>query len=299
MEGQPYQLFINLPFGETMAEQTGTGYQNPNKFNGKLQRSENPDASGELDPETWLYYYGARYYDPQSSTWLSVDPLAEKYAGWTPYNYCANNPIILTDKDGNKIWIADPNGGKPVLYTPNNTSQQDGVNSYIKTTSQALDYLINNGLDVKGVINTLASDPDNEIKIQDANWDSHINQVAGLISWSPEGGIITDEGGRQSPVIGLLHEVGEAYFDIYKPTELSRAVPQLTDFSSLEEFEVALDEYEAKCKIEAGGFKTINDKWVIQEVENPAAALKGDAVRYSHHYLGKYQAKNFISLENE
>jgi hypothetical protein len=27
MEGQPYQMFINLPFGETMAEQTGTGYQ--------------------------------------------------------------------------------------------------------------------------------------------------------------------------------------------------------------------------------------------------------------------------------
>ena len=100
MEGQPYQLFINLPFGELMAEQTGTGYQSPYKFNGKLQRSENPDASGELDPETGLYYYGARYYDPQSSTWLSVDPLADVGAEYSPYCYTFINPIKLTDPDG-------------------------------------------------------------------------------------------------------------------------------------------------------------------------------------------------------
>ena len=89
MEGQPYQLFINLPFGELMAEQTGTGYQSPYKFNGK-----------ELDPETGLYYYGARYYNPQSSTWLSVDPLAEKYPSLTPYAYCANNPFLFLDEYG-------------------------------------------------------------------------------------------------------------------------------------------------------------------------------------------------------
>ena len=94
MEGQPYQLFINLPFGELMAEQTGTRYQSPYKFNGK-----------ELDPETGLYYYGARYYDPQSSTWLSVDPLAEKYAGWTPYNYCVGNPVVFVDPDGREVDI--------------------------------------------------------------------------------------------------------------------------------------------------------------------------------------------------
>ena len=75
-----------------MAEQTGTGYQSPYKFNGK-----------ELDPETGLYYYGTRYYDPHSSTWLSVDPLAEKYAGWTPYNYCVGNPVVFVDPDGSDV----------------------------------------------------------------------------------------------------------------------------------------------------------------------------------------------------
>ena len=59
------------------------------KFNGK-----------ELDAETGLYYYGARYYDPKSSIWLSVDPLATEAPGWTSYRYCFNNPINLIDKNG-------------------------------------------------------------------------------------------------------------------------------------------------------------------------------------------------------
>lgn len=88
--GNAYQFFLNLPFGETMAEQLGSNYYNtPFKFNGK-----------ELDEETGLYYYGARYYDPRVSIWLSVDPLAEKYPGVNPYAYCMQNPVNLVDPDG-------------------------------------------------------------------------------------------------------------------------------------------------------------------------------------------------------
>lgn len=54
--GRPYQFFANLPFGETMAEQLGSNYNSPYKFNGK-----------ELDETTGLYYYGALYYDPKLS----------------------------------------------------------------------------------------------------------------------------------------------------------------------------------------------------------------------------------------
>ncbi|WP_041252042.1 RHS repeat-associated core domain-containing protein [Flavobacterium indicum] len=59
------------------------------KFNGK-----------ELDEETGFYYYGARYYNPKFSVWLSTDPLAEKYPDFNPYNYCMQNPINLIDPDG-------------------------------------------------------------------------------------------------------------------------------------------------------------------------------------------------------
>jgi RHS repeat-associated protein len=88
--GVAYQFFLNLPFGETMAEQKPSSYYaTPYKFNGK-----------ELDEETGLYYYGARYYDPKMSLWMSTDPLAEKFPNVNPYVYCLNNPINMIDPDG-------------------------------------------------------------------------------------------------------------------------------------------------------------------------------------------------------
>ncbi|UUV21721.1 RHS repeat-associated core domain-containing protein [Paenimyroides aestuarii] len=45
-----------------------------------------------------MYYYGARYYDPRISIFVSVDPLAEQTM--TPYQYVNNNPIMLVDPTG-------------------------------------------------------------------------------------------------------------------------------------------------------------------------------------------------------
>ena len=39
--------------------------------------------------------------DPTGAMWLSVDPLFEKYAGMSPYNYCIGNPVKMVDPDGN------------------------------------------------------------------------------------------------------------------------------------------------------------------------------------------------------
>jgi len=86
--GNLYQFFLNLPFGESMAEQRRSGsFNNPYKFNGK-----------ELDEETGLYYYGARYYNPKTSVFISVDPLAE--STMTPYQYTYQNPVRYIDPTG-------------------------------------------------------------------------------------------------------------------------------------------------------------------------------------------------------
>ncbi|WP_221405058.1 RHS repeat-associated core domain-containing protein [Apibacter adventoris] len=52
----------------------------------------------ELDEETGLYYYGARYYNPRESIFLSVDPMLEETM--TPYQYTYQNPIRYTDPTG-------------------------------------------------------------------------------------------------------------------------------------------------------------------------------------------------------
>ncbi len=51
-----------------------------------------------------MYYYGAGYYEPRLSLWMSTDPLQEKYPNINTYCYTINNPIIFIDPDG-KDWF--------------------------------------------------------------------------------------------------------------------------------------------------------------------------------------------------
>lgn len=55
-----------LPYGELLVDEHTSSEDMPYKFNGK-----------ELDQETGLYYYGARYMNPVTSLWYGVDALAE------------------------------------------------------------------------------------------------------------------------------------------------------------------------------------------------------------------------------
>ena len=66
----------------------------PFKYNGK-----------ELDTKKGLNWhdYGARQYDAVLGRWFAVDPLAEDYYNWSPYNYCTNNPINFIDPNGNGV----------------------------------------------------------------------------------------------------------------------------------------------------------------------------------------------------
>ncbi|WP_377021236.1 RHS repeat domain-containing protein [Mucilaginibacter angelicae] len=57
----------------------------------------------ELQEETGLYDYGARYYDPLIGRLNTVDNKAEKYQGISSYAYAVNNPLVFLDPDGNDI----------------------------------------------------------------------------------------------------------------------------------------------------------------------------------------------------
>ena len=100
--GYATQFLAYMPFGETLAEQqNGTSYYSPFKFSAK-----------EKDPETGYSYFGARYYAPELSVWLSVDPMADKRPWLSAYNYCQLNPVMRVDPTGMiDIMIEDFSGG--------------------------------------------------------------------------------------------------------------------------------------------------------------------------------------------
>jgi RHS repeat-associated protein len=101
-----------IAFGEVLFEEHSSSFSSPYLFNGK-----------ELDRETNLSYYGARYLDMKTSLWLSVDPLAlynpifedEFYfdgdhndgiyngKNLNTYAYCYQNPINLIDPNGKQV----------------------------------------------------------------------------------------------------------------------------------------------------------------------------------------------------
>ena len=118
-EGKEYQRIEYTPYGETWVEKTNNSGSEflPYKFTGK-----------EVDQETGLYYYGARYLDPKYSMWISTDPALGEYipemgkgnakdSGSLPgmggvynhinfhlYHYAGNNPVKFVDSDGRSSW---------------------------------------------------------------------------------------------------------------------------------------------------------------------------------------------------
>ena len=98
-DGNITQYDAYLPYGELLVDEHSSSEEMPYKFNGK-----------ELDEETGLYYYGARYMQPVASMWYGVDPLTEDYNDISGYVYCHNNPIGLYDPNGMDDWEINSKG---------------------------------------------------------------------------------------------------------------------------------------------------------------------------------------------
>ena len=82
------------PFGGLMSNVCNN--VQPYKYNGKEL-----DRKGGLD---W-YDYGARHYDAALGRWHVMDPMTEKYFGWSPYTYCLGNPVKYIDPNGKAAQI--------------------------------------------------------------------------------------------------------------------------------------------------------------------------------------------------
>ncbi len=116
--GKLYEHLEYFPFGETWVEENSNTQRTPYLFTGK-----------ELDEETGLYYFGARYYDPRTSVWQSGDPALAKYLpsrgrdrdqnlpgmggvytspNIALYTYSHQNPLKYTDPDGRFVQVLVP-----------------------------------------------------------------------------------------------------------------------------------------------------------------------------------------------
>jgi len=114
-KGEVYQHVEYFPFGESWVEQVKNAQQVAFGFTGK-----------ELDAETGLHYFGARYYDARTSVWVSPDPILGKYLPTGDkekdkqlpgmggvfnsfnlglYSYGHLNPVKYTDPDGRSIYV--------------------------------------------------------------------------------------------------------------------------------------------------------------------------------------------------
>lgn len=88
--GQIVQTYVYDSYGR-IVEATGT-IQNPFCFTGR-----------ELDPETGLYYYRARYYDPATGRFLQKDPIGFLGGDTNLYAYVFNNPVNWVDPLGLQV----------------------------------------------------------------------------------------------------------------------------------------------------------------------------------------------------
>ncbi|XZW07932.1 LysM peptidoglycan-binding domain-containing protein [Treponema denticola] len=115
--GEQYEHIEYTPYGELWIEETAPGIDKlPFRFTGK-----------ELDEETGLYYYGARYLDPKYSRWLSGDPALNDYmagssvgeggiyntVNFNIYHYGGNNPIKYSDPTG--MYTLDTEDNAPII----------------------------------------------------------------------------------------------------------------------------------------------------------------------------------------
>ena len=79
-----------------------TVMDSPYRFGGK----ERLDESGLA-----LYDFGARHYTTTLPRWLTMDPLAEKYYGVSPYVYCDNDPLSIIDFKGDSLAVLNQGPG--------------------------------------------------------------------------------------------------------------------------------------------------------------------------------------------
>lgn len=177
LDGEVVQHVEYVPFGEVFIEERNNIWNTPYLFNAK-----------EFDEETGLYYYGARYYDPRLSLWMSTDPMQEKYANITTYCFVAANPVKFKDLEGNDIIITGKENTSITLTTDlidiKVNASSLGINWGGNYTLQG-EEVLSSALDIVGILDPtgIADGTNTALQIKNKDWGGALISAAGLIPY--------------------------------------------------------------------------------------------------------------------
>ena len=156
LDGEVVQHIEYVPFGEVFIEERNNVWNTPYLFNAK-----------EFDEETGMYYYGARYYEPRLSLWMSTDGQQEEYPNISSYTYSASSPVNYVDPDGNLVIFVNgyynTRSGLITRYITEYITGNKGGKSYwgVDFVNKATSYLNDNNIqfvDGRGKYNSSGDD---------------------------------------------------------------------------------------------------------------------------------------------
>jgi RHS repeat-associated protein len=84
--------YVYEPFGRTLSSAGTEAAANTYRFSSK-----------ETHPQSGMYYYGYRWYEPNLQRWVNRDPL-EKKGGVNLYAFVNGSPINTLDANGLSAW---------------------------------------------------------------------------------------------------------------------------------------------------------------------------------------------------
>jgi hypothetical protein len=174
---------------------------------------------------------------------ISTDPLAYKYANLSPYHFCADNPVLFIDKDGQDFFtyvkvqnettgktelqkvtfdgtnltITDSKGNSQPLANVNPTSMDIASLQFIDDIVTSYNYIVTNGADIDNAMQTIASS--NSIHIRVNNKKKAGDYLGGVINFDFNYGaeVGNSKGafkGNQSAALGFWSEVYHAFVDL-------------------------------------------------------------------------------------
>jgi hypothetical protein len=121
------------------------------------------------------------------SRWLSVDPLAEEFPSWSPYNFVYNNPLRYVDPDGRAAIDNDD------LYINGDGSDQT-LNQLQQSTSLTLSRDASTGRVTATGNATTAADKELLAMTTDSNVRVNVNSTLGITVTDGSGDYLTGGG---------------------------------------------------------------------------------------------------------